>query len=131
MKIYRIDATFPGDEVERDGAIVEDVVGMLSYFCDSSALADVRSRLLVDAGWEFDSYREEIGELTPQIQTRLIESPWPVLPTAMILELCANPLASARERLDEILHSRGLPQLKAAQLKAAPPSPVSKEVPAQ
>lgn len=114
MKIYRIDATFPGDEVERDGAIVEDVVGMLTVFAQTAQYCETRRRGLDDAGWEFDVYREEIGEVPPEILQRLVLSPWPVLPTALILELCASPLPIAREQLDALLTARGLPQWKTA-----------------
>jgi hypothetical protein len=112
MRIWRIDATFPGDEVQRDGTIVEDVVGMLTVFAQTEPFCEIRRRELDDAGWEYDVYAEEIGEPELGVMGRLLLCPWPVLPTSLILTLCASPVPIAREQLDALLVARGLPRLK-------------------
>lgn len=127
MRIWRIDATFAGDEVLCAGEIVEDVAGMLTRFVRSEASLEMLTDRLAAAGWEFDVYEEEIGDLPLDQLERLITCPWPVLATSRLCALAAAPIAAARERLDEILHAKGLPQLKAMPPK--PPSPVSKEDP--
>jgi len=57
-------------------------------------------------------YEEEIGDLSLDQRERLLHCPWPNLATSRLCELAAAPLAAARDRLDEILHSKGLPVVK-------------------
>lgn len=121
MRIFRIDATFPGDEVRLAGEIFEDVAGSLTRFVRSTDSVELVTGRLAAAGWEFDVYEEEVGELAGDQLARLLTCPWPVLATSRLCELAAAPLAAARERLDEILTTqRGLPQLTTAQLKPSP-----------
>jgi len=112
MRIYRIDATFAGDEVLYAGEIVEEVAGSLTRFTRSPESLELITGRLSAAGWEFDVYEEEIGELPLGQLERLITCPWPVLATSRLCELAAAPIAAARERLDEILLNKGLPELK-------------------
>ena len=122
MRIWRIDATCPGDDVPCGGEIVEDVVGMLTFFAPTLGSCELVRHRLADAGWEFDCYQEEVGALPADVRRRIFECPWPVLPTWKLLVLAESPKAAARDRLNEILTTqRGLPRL-------APSPPQPKEV---
>lgn len=125
MRIYRIDATYPGDEVLYQGEYVEDLAGMQTRFAREASDCDAIQRSLADAGWEFDVYEEEIGDVEAGQLKRLLAHPWPVLGTAHLLDLAASPKTAARERLDEILRGKSAaakaPTSSAAVHKAAAP----------
>lgn len=106
MKVWRIDATYAGEAVHRHSELVEPVEGMLTLFAVSDHYREQLVRRLADAGWEYDVYQEEVGELSEAQRELLVVCPWPVFPTAQLCALAGSPKAAARERLAEILDHR-------------------------
>ena len=102
MRIHRIDATYPGDDVPFAGDWAEDVAGAITFFAVTQGFCKMLKQRLADAGWEFDCYEEEIGDLEQFQRERLTNLPWPILATSRILELAADPLVAAKHRLEEI-----------------------------
>lgn len=96
MQLWRIDATFDGDD--------DELAGQITLFVIAGS-AEHELAWLRDAGWDADGYVEE-AELPHGDREELLGHVWPTLPTERLLELARAPKTDARRQLTQILERR-------------------------